>query len=62
MKFYDFMKMYDDWNGITRVNDANLKTIVEEKTYVIMDTRADLWSRKVIAFGFYEGVMTVRVV
>ena len=51
--------MYDNWNGVTRVNDNKLKTIIEEKTHVIMDTRKDLFDKKVIAFGFYDGVMTV---
>ena len=61
MKFKKFMDMYDNWNGITRVNDNKLKTIIEEKTHVVMDTRADLFDKKVVAFGFYDGVMTVRV-
>lgn len=61
MNFKKFMDMYDNWNGFTRVNDNKLKVIIEEKTHVIMDTREDLFNKKVIAFGFYDGVMTVRV-
>lgn len=61
MNFKMFMDMYDNWNGVARVNDNKLKTIIEEKTHVIMDTRKDLFDKKVIAFGFYNGVMTVRV-
>lgn len=61
MKFKKFMELYDNWNGITRVNDNKFKTIIEEKTHVIMDTREDLFDKKVMAFGFYDGVMTVRV-
>ena len=61
MNFKKFMDMYDNWNGITRVNDNKLKTIVEDKTHVIMDTRKDLFNKKVISFGFYDGIMTIRV-
>jgi hypothetical protein len=61
MNFKKFMEMYDNWNGITRVNDNKLNVIIEEETYVIMDTRADLFNKNVVAFGFYDGVMTVRV-
>ena len=38
-----------------------LTVLNEEKTHVVMDTRADLFDKKVVAFGFYNGVMTVRV-
>ena len=31
MKFKKFMEMYDNWNGITRVNDNKFKTIIEKK-------------------------------
>ena len=55
------MEIYDDWNGITRVNDDNLNTIVVDKTVNIMETRPDLFDRKVVAFGFYDGELCVRV-
>lgn len=61
MKFKKFVDMYDNWNGITRVKDNKFKTIIEEKTHVIMDTREDLFDKKVVTFGFYDGVMTVRI-
>ena len=61
MNFKTFMDRYDNWNGITRVNDNELNTIVEGKTNIIMDTRTDLFDKEVVAFGFYEDVLTVRV-
>ena len=61
MKFKEFMNTYNNWNGITRVNDNNFNTIIEEATYVIMCTRKDLFGKEVVSFGFYDGVMTVRV-
>lgn len=36
------MEMYDNWNGVTRVNDNNLDMIVENQTGIIMDNRKDL--------------------
>lgn len=55
------MEIYDDWNGVTRVNNDNLETIVVDKTVNIMETRTDLFDRKVLAFGFYDGELCVRV-
>ena len=61
MNFKDFMEMYDNWNGVTRVNDNDLNMIVEDRTNIIMDNRTDLYDIEVVAFGFYDGLMTVRV-
>lgn len=61
MNFKDFMEMYDNWNGITRVNDNDLNMIIEDRTNIIMDNRRYLYDKKVVAFGFYDGLMTVRV-
>ena len=61
MNFKTFMDKYDNWNGVTRVNDNELNTIVEDTTYIIMDTRTDLFDKEVVAFGFYEEILTVRV-
>lgn len=61
MKFKKFMEIYDNWNGVTRVNDNNLNTIIVDATVKIMETRADLFDRKVLAFGFYDGELCVRV-
>ena len=61
MDFRKLMDMYDNWNGITRIKDDKLKTVIEDKTVVIMDTREDLFDKEIISFGFYEGVFTVRL-
>jgi len=61
MKFKDFLNLYDNWNGITRVNDNDLNVIVEGNTCKIAEERNDLHNMEVVAFGFYEGVLTVRV-
>lgn len=61
MNFKDFMEMYDNWNNVTRVNDNDLNMIVEDRTDIIMDNRKDLYDKEVVAFGFYNGLITVRV-
>lgn len=61
MKFKEFMNLYDNWNGKMTVNDDDLKPIIGGNIYDIMVKRRDLLDRKVVAFGFYDGVMTVRI-
>lgn len=67
MKFKEFMEMYDNWNGNTKVNDNNLNPIVEGSTESIMNRlRTDLlgvnlFEMEVVAFGFYDNTLCVRV-
>ena len=74
MNLETFMALYDNWNGITKVNDDNLNTIVKGRTTDIMDRRAPLHpsssvksyakllEMEVVAFGFYDNELCVRVV
>lgn len=66
MKFKVFLDMYDDWNGTTKVNDDNLNCIVKARTMDIgfNDTDTDysyLYDKEVVAFGFYDGELCIRV-
>lgn len=61
MNLYDFVNMYDNWNGNMTVNDDNLNPIVVGNIYDIMAKRRDLHNKKVVSFGFYDGVMTIRI-
>lgn len=61
MNFKEFMELYDNWNGVTRVNDDNLNMIVEGNTCRIYEENEDLHEKEVVAFGFYDGILTVRV-
>lgn len=61
MSLKDFLEMYDNWNGNTQINGDNLETIVEGNTCKIYDNRVDLHEKHVVAFGFYDGVLTVRI-
>lgn len=61
MNLGKFLEMYDNWNGNTRVNDDELNTIAENTTFIIYEERKELLHREVVAFGFYDGVLTVRI-
>ena len=61
MKFKDFMDMYDNWNGTTVVNDDNLDMIAKGKTSSIVEWEDYLWDVEVVAFGFYDNELCVRL-
>ena len=61
MNFKKFLEMYDNWNGITVVNDDNLKAIIKGNTCEIYETRKDLYDKEIIAFGFYDEELCVRI-
>ena len=73
MNFKQFMNMYDNWNGLTRVNDASFETVVRGSTVDIMDciepirsksdveSYGELFEMEVVAFGFYDNELCVRV-
>lgn len=61
MTLKDLLEMYDNWNNETRVNDDELNVIVQMPTYRLYDTRKDLLSCEVVAFGFYDDLFTVRI-
>ena len=73
MNFREFMDMYEDWCGATRVIDETLEVIVMGKTVDIMECLmpfgkrtkvrgyVELFHMEVVSFGFYDGVLCVRV-
>ena len=70
MKLREFLSMYDNWNGTTKVNDNNLDTIVMGHTLKIMEgvlalngveNYEKLFEMEVVAFGFYDNELCVRV-
>lgn len=70
MKFKQFMEMYDNWNGITKVGDENLNIIVEDRTLDIMEcipmlngveNYGKLFETEVVSFDFYNEELCVRV-
>lgn len=68
MRFQDFMDLYDNWNGITVVNDNNLNRIIRCQTSKLMFQKPDgqyyfssLNDAEVVAFGFYDNELCVRI-
>ena len=70
MKFKRFMEMYDNRNGITKVNNDNLGTIVIGNTLEIIEcipmldgvkNYNQLFEMEVVSFGFYNDELCVRV-
>lgn len=55
------LEMYDNFEKTVRVNNNKLETIVEDNTAVIYGTRKDLLDKEVVSFGFYDDIMTIRV-
>lgn len=60
MKLRELLDMYDNWNGITVINDDNLELIVKDKTSAIVENERFL-DCLVEAFGFYENEFCVRI-
>lgn len=73
INFRQIMDMYDNWNGITKVNDDELEVVVKGKTVDIMECLVpfsertnvesydELFEMEVVAFGFYDNEFCVRV-
>ena len=60
MKFKEFIDMYDNWNGITVVNDNDLNLIAKCKTSFIVEN-AYIQDMDVVSFGFHDDELCVRV-
>ena len=60
MKLRDFVYLYDNWNGIQVVNDDNLNPIVKGKVQVAL-SHGNVCEKEVVAFGFYDNELCVRV-
>ena len=67
MKVGEFLDLYDNWNGNTKINDDDLKCIWIGKTSTIgfNDTKDKKLNHikdlEVVAFGFYGDLLTIRV-
>lgn len=73
MNFRELMDMYDNWNGVTKVNDDELEVVVKGRTVDIMESAVpfsnrtkvksytELFDMEVVAFGFYDNEFCVRV-
>ena len=60
MKLREFLDLYDNWNGVICVNDDNLQPIVKGDPYVVLSHNS-LYEMEVVAFGFYDNELCIRV-
>lgn len=61
MKFEEFIGMFDNYNGTTKVNDNDLNCIAKGNTWDIAHEEF-LLDLEVVAFGFYDDELCVRVI
>ena len=60
MKLREFLYMYDNWNGIVCVNDDSLNLITKGKPDIVLSYK-NVFEMEVVAFGFYDDELCVRV-
>lgn len=60
MKLRDFVDLYDNWNGILVVNDEDLNPIVKNEVEAALSYE-NVHEKEVVAFGFYDDELCVRV-
>ena len=61
MKLREFLNLYDNWNGVVCINDDDLNLIIKDKPSCVLSSPGDLFIREVLAFGFYDNELCVRV-
>ena len=59
MKLCDFLNLYDNWNGVLVINDDNLDCLYYGNFWNAKIS--DFENREVVAFGFYDNELCVRV-
>lgn len=60
MNFKDFIDLYDNWNGVTVVNDDRLSCRLINNTALVAEDDS-LWDMEVVSFGFYDNQLCIRV-
>lgn len=63
MNLKKFLYMYDAPYALTVINDNNLKPIAKGDVYTVLHDKknAEIMQHRVVAFGFYDGELAVRV-
>ena len=60
MRLEEFLEMYDNWNHAVVINDDELCPIVQGPHSYILSC-GTVGGKEVVAFGFYDGELCVRV-
>lgn len=59
MKLCNFLNLYDNWDDVLVINDDNLDCLYYGNFWSIKIS--DFENREVVAFGFYDNELCVRV-
>lgn len=60
MTVRELLEMYDNWNGITKINNDQLEMIAKGHTYDIADN-IEIKDKEVVSFGFIDGEFCIRI-
>lgn len=60
MRLEEFLEMYDNWNRDVVLNDDELCPIIKGLPAYILSC-GNTGRKEVVAFGFYDGELAVRV-
>ena len=58
MTLYQLIELFDDWNSIVKVNNYDLTA---SKLFKITDLEGKILNYDVMAWGFYDGQLCVRI-
>lgn len=60
MRLEEFLEMYDNWNNNVVINDDELNLIIKGPPSYIL-SYGNVGGKRVVAFGFCDGELCVRV-
>ncbi len=60
MRCEEFLEMYDNWNDDVVINDDELCPIIKGPPSYILSC-GNTGGKEVVAFGFYNGELAIRV-
>lgn len=60
MRLEEFLEMYDNWNDGIVINDDELCPIIKGPPSYILSC-GNIGGKEVVAFGFYDNKLCVRV-
>ena len=58
MTLFQLIELFDDWNSIVKVNNYDLTA---SKLFKITDLEGKILNYDVMAWGFYDGQLCVRI-
>lgn len=60
MTIKELLDLYDNWNGITKINDCNSDCIAKDTTWKIAEND-ELTAKEIVSFGFYDNEFCIRI-